>query len=43
MKDFVNIVGLDDLLAKAGYGSDSNPNFEDVYDCLSRSGDMPSC
>ena len=39
MKDFVNIVGLDDLLAKAGYGSDSKPNFEDVYDSLSRSGE----
>ena len=38
MKDFINVVGLKDLLARAGYNPDSNPNFEDVYDSLSRSG-----
>ena len=38
MKDFISVVGLEDLLAKAGW-SDSKSNFEDFYDSLSRSGE----
>ena len=40
MKDLISVVGLDDLLTKAGCG-DSTSNFEDVYDSLSRSGEHP--
>ena len=37
MKDFVSVVGLEDLLVKAGYGFTTESNFEDIYDSLSRS------
>ena len=39
MKDFISVVGLKDLLVKAGYGSNSESNLEDIYDSLSRSGE----